>query len=259
MANESVLALVRIVMLIVMLFQMLMMHTARSATMQMRSMMFVCFIGAKLRIFPFPAAVYANYAGVGVSLVARQAECLAHTVGYGLGYDGEIAVAQVEHQFLQRAARLDERMAVGVSAVGLFLEVHILYHIARMTQRELHLVAFHGEEAAQTARHGVEAARVMGGTGGRAEVVYHIARGHDGEVTVHHHRAPEYGLVVVLGRFAVVAARTQHVAPHLALPHDALQLLQGGGVVEECVVLSQRSMTLRHEAQPQMEKMEVKK
>ena len=45
-------------------FQMLMMHTARSATMQMRSMMFVCFIGAKLRIFPLPAAVYANYAGV---------------------------------------------------------------------------------------------------------------------------------------------------------------------------------------------------
>ena len=60
------------------------------------------------------------------------AEYFAYAVAYRAPYMREVAVAHVEHEFLQRASELYPRVPVGIRAVHLLLEVDVLYHVRRM-------------------------------------------------------------------------------------------------------------------------------
>lgn len=105
-------------------------------------------------------------------------------------YRGKIAVAQVERQLLERVADLGQRVVPRVDAVEPFLILHVLDDIARMAQGEAQLVARHGEDAAQAARHGGECGGIVGGIGREAHVVDEVHRRHDGET-----RAEEHGQI----------------------------------------------------------------
>ena len=74
----------------------------------------------------------------------------------------EIAIAQVQQQFLQRARHLDERMSPGIGLVQPLLEIYVFHHIFRMFQRELQFMALHREDTAVSFRGGLHATRKMG-------------------------------------------------------------------------------------------------
>lgn len=69
------------------------------------------------------------------------AEYFAYAVAYRTPYMREVAVTYVEHELLQRASELYPRVAVGVRAVHLLLEVDVLYHVRRVLQSALQFEA----------------------------------------------------------------------------------------------------------------------
>ena len=73
----------------------------------------------------------------------------------------EIAIAQVEQQFLDRPTDLDPWMAPGIIAIHALLIGHILDDIVGMAQRKLYLVALHGELTTHTAWQRLES-RIVG-------------------------------------------------------------------------------------------------
>ena len=64
--------------------------------------------------------------------------------------DGEIAVFQVEEQFLERASYLYPRVVPAHDAVDAFFVRYIFNDVAGMFQRKLRFVTLHGENAAVT-------------------------------------------------------------------------------------------------------------
>ena len=72
-------------------------------------------------------------------------------------------------------------------AVNAILVGSVLDDVARVLQRKLHFVAFHGEDAAVTARHGVYGAGKVGGVGSGSQIVYHVAGGHDAQTRIEQH------------------------------------------------------------------------
>ena len=109
-------------------------------------------------------------------------EYLMQSVDHRAAYVSEIAVSQIEPQLLQLASCLNPRMSVGVGAIHLVLERHILHHITRMAYvGSVDVETLHGEQSAQAAWHGLKRTGVMGRPVGSTEIVYHIARWHNGE------------------------------------------------------------------------------
>lgn len=99
---------------------------------------------------------------------------------------------------------------------------------------ETPLVAFHGEDAAVTARHGVHGAGKVGGVGSGSQIVYHVAGGHDAQTRIEQHGSVEDGFVIGFPVFAVALAHVDEVfavAPCvdevLQLPHVLLVVQEG--------------------------------
>ena len=66
------------------------------------------------------------------------------------------AVAQVEPQFDKGITRFNPRMSPCVAAINALFKGHMLDDVGRMRKWKTLLDAFHGEDAAQRSRHGVE-------------------------------------------------------------------------------------------------------
>lgn len=104
-----------------------------------------------------------------------------HAAGGRLPDVLELTVTQVEKQFLHRTACLCPGMTPCVGLVQPLLVGHMLYHITGMAERELYLVALHGENLPVGTGSGLDASREMGAVGRKTEVVHHVLRGHDGK------------------------------------------------------------------------------
>lgn len=119
-------------------------------------------------------------------------------------------------------------------AVNAILVGCVLDDVARVLQWKLHFVAFHGEDAAVTARHGVHGAGKVGGVGSGSQIVYHVAGGHDAQTRIEQHGSVEDGFVIGFPVFAVALAHVDEVfavAPCvdevLQLPHVLLVVQEG--------------------------------
>ena len=77
----------------------------------------------------------------------------------------ELSVFEVEEEFLDGAADFDPWMAPGIDSVKSLFVIHIFYHIFRVTERELRLMAPHGEDAPITFRGGLDASSEMSAVG----------------------------------------------------------------------------------------------
>ena len=95
-------------------------------------------------------------------------------------------------------------------------------------------MAFHGEDAAVTARHGARSRQKLGGVGSGSQIVYHVAGGHDAQTRIEQHGSVEDGFVIGFPVFAVALAHVDEVfavAPCvdevLQLPHVLLVVQEG--------------------------------
>lgn len=109
-------------------------------------------------------------------------------------------------------------------AVNAILVGSVLDDVARVLQRKLHFVAFHGEDAAVTARHGVYGAGKVGGVGSGSQIVYHVAGGHDAQTRIEQHGSVEDGFVIGFPVFAVALAHVDEVFAVAPCVDEVLQL-----------------------------------
>ena len=153
----------------------------------------------------------------------------------GATYGTEVAITQVEYEFLYGAIDLDPRMSPGHGSVVALLVGQVLCDLCRMYERTLEVIALHGEDATQASWGGSQRATVVR-TRVQSNVVDHIDTGHDGQTIVQEHVAPKDALKVGLARLAVVSAHLEHIAAILAPSDNLLQAADLLGVIEPAVL-----------------------
>ena len=132
----------------------------------------------------------------------------------------EPAVAQIEQQLFHGVAQFYPWVPPGVQTVVTLLVGSILAHMDGMAQGERQLAALHGEQAAQTAWHGLQRRGVVSARR-EADVADEVARGHDGQTAAQQHSRLHDGLEVPLARKAVLTEHGKRVGAVAALRMSA--------------------------------------
>ena len=97
----------------------------------------------------------------------------ADATGDGLCDMREVAIAQVQQQFLDRVLNLDPWMVPRIGAIEPFQIGFVLFDVLWVLQGECKFVALHGEHPADAVRRGLQLCREVGRVGhqiGRAHV-----------------------------------------------------------------------------------------
>ena len=116
--------------------------------------------------------------------MAVAARPLADTAGQRAADVAEVATAQVEPEFFEGVLDLGPRVVPSHGFIAAVEVVDVLNDIAWVVEGELQLVARHGEDAAQTTRHGLQFGREMGAVSGESYVVDEVLRRHDAKARV---------------------------------------------------------------------------
>ena len=127
-------------------------------------------------------------------------------------------------------------MSPGIDAVETVLVAGIFDDVLRMTEGKLELMAFHGEDTAESPRGGVDASREMGAVGGQSSVVDQVAGRHDGHCIVQDHARPEDALVEFLPCGTVIITHLDELVPVFPRMNHTTKTLHGIIVVEERIL-----------------------
>ena len=109
---------------------------------------------------------------------------LADAAGKGAADVAEVTTTQVEPEFFEGVLDLGPGVIPSHGFIAAVEVVDVLNDIAWVVEGELQLVARHGEDAAQTTRHGLQFGRKMGAVGGESYVVDEVLRRHDAKARV---------------------------------------------------------------------------
>lgn len=148
----------------------------------------------------------------------------------------EIAVAQVEEKFFERASDFNPRMTPAHDAIDTFLIRCMLDDVARVFQRKVHLVALHGKDTAVTTRKGAERASEVYGVGSCAQIVDHVTGRHDAETGIEQDGGMEDGFVISLSVFTVTVAHVDEIVAVTPRGNEVFQLAHAEAVVKKRIV-----------------------
>ena len=109
---------------------------------------------------------------------------LADAAGQRVGNVVEVATAQVEPEFFEGVLDLGPRVIPSHGFIAAVEIVDVLNDIAWVAEGELQLIARHGEDAAQTTRHGLQLGREMGAVGRESYVDDEVLCRHDAKAGV---------------------------------------------------------------------------
>ena len=117
-------------------------------------------------------------------LVVIAARPLTDAAGQRVGNVVEVATTKVEPEFFEGVLDLGPGVIPSHGFIAAVEVVDVLNDIAWVAEGELQLVARHGEDAAQTTRHGLQLGREMGAVGSESYVVDEVLCRHDAKTGV---------------------------------------------------------------------------
>ena len=117
-------------------------------------------------------------------MVAVAARPLADAAVQRAAYVAEVATTQIEPELFEGILYLSPGVVPAHNFIAAVEVVDVLNDIAWVAEGELQLVSRHGEDMAQTTRHGLQFGREMGAVGGESYVVDEILCRHDAKAGV---------------------------------------------------------------------------
>lgn len=156
--------------------------------------------------------------------MAVAARPLAYATGKRAADVAEVTTTKVEPEFFEGVLDLGPGVIPSHGFIAAVEIVDVLNDIAWVVEGELQLVARHGEDAAQTTRHGLQLGREMGAVGRESYVVDKVLCRHDAKAGVEQQVGPVDGFEVGFPTLAMVAEHLQHRVAQVALTGQCLQL-----------------------------------